>query len=216
VLSSLTSHAGSTMSCEGSINCPGTSDIATYTSSSPCTWTRKLCVSCDDSSGTTMIKVQSNGLPNHCFSAVLNTIPAAFEYEWQAAFNADVSSIMNYTSANFDTSAETDEILCDLQRTGSSNMNSASAYSLLTTTRRLADEVDKTEKRELQPSGGPGGSSSSSSSSSSSGGVEALSTASGIGLSGAYIYNALAGGNVDAVENEGDTLDVCLSHPTPT
>jgi len=44
---------------------------------------------------------------------------------------------------------------------------------------------------------------------------EVLSTAAGIGLSGGYIYNALAGGNVDAVENEGMTLDTCLSHPTP-
>ena len=26
----------------------------------------------------------------------------------------------------------------------------------------------------------------------------------------------MAGGNIDAVEFEGDTLDVCLSHPTPT
>ena len=34
-------------------------------------------------------------------------------------------------------------------------------------------------------------------------------------MTGGYIFNALAGGNVDAVENEGDTLDVCLSHPTP-
>ena len=47
------------------------------------------------------------------------------------------------------------------------------------------------------------------------GGGEALSTAAGIAISGGYIYNALAGGNVDAVEFEGDTLDVCLSHPSP-
>ena len=31
-----------------------------------------------------------------------------------------------------------------------------------------------------------------------------------------YIYNSLAGGNVDAVDNEIDTLDVCLGHRTPT
>lgn len=47
------------------------------------------------------------------------------------------------------------------------------------------------------------------------GGGESLGTAAGIGLSGGYIFNALAGGNVDAVENEGMTLDTCLSHPTP-
>lgn len=42
-----------------------------------------------------------------------------------------------------------------------------------------------------------------------------LGTASGIALTGAYIFNALDGNNLDAVEQEGDTLDVCLSHPTP-
>ena len=47
------------------------------------------------------------------------------------------------------------------------------------------------------------------------GAAEPLGTAAGIALTGAYIYNALAGGNVDAVENELQTLDVCLSHPTP-
>lgn len=44
---------------------------------------------------------------------------------------------------------------------------------------------------------------------------EQLATASGIALSGGYIYNSLAGGNLDAVETEAKTLDVCLSHPTP-
>ena len=35
------------------------------------------------------------------------------------------------------------------------------------------------------------------------GGAEALGTAAGITLTGGYIYNALSGGNVDAVEYEG-------------
>jgi hypothetical protein len=34
-------------------------------------------------------------------------------------------------------------------------------------------------------------------------------------LSGALIFNALDGFNLDAVENEIPTLDYCLSHPTP-
>ena len=46
--------------------------------------------------------------------------------------------------------------------------------------------------------------------------MEQISTAVGISLTGGYIYNALQGGNADAVENEGFSLDVCLSHPTPT
>ena len=42
-----------------------------------------------------------------------------------------------------------------------------------------------------------------------------LSTAGAIALSGALLFNALAEGSVDAVENECITMDQCLSHPTP-
>ena len=80
---------------------------------------------------------------------------------------------MNYTADDFDTSAKTDEILCDLQRTSSSNMNSESDYEFLDS------------RRMLQPprnGGGMGG-----------GGREKLGTASGIALSGGYIFNALDG-----------------------
>ena len=42
-----------------------------------------------------------------------------------------------------------------------------------------------------------------------------LDTAAGIAISGGYIYNALAAGNLDAVETELGTLDVCISHPSP-
>ena len=47
------------------------------------------------------------------------------------------------------------------------------------------------------------------------GGGTPLSTTAGIALSGGYIYNSLAGGNVDAVETELSTLDTCISHPSP-
>ena len=91
-------------------------------------------------------------------------------------------------------------------------MNAASAYEILTSTRR--------ELRHGGTHSGPppnSGGSSSSGSSTSSGGAssDTIATSSGIGLSGAYIYNALAAGNADAVETEADTLDVCLCHPAP-
>ena len=57
--------------------------------------------------------------------------------------------------------------------------------------------------RMLQPPGPPGP-------------VSQLSTASGVAISGAMIFNALAAENLDAVENEWVTLDECISHPTPT
>lgn len=69
--------------------------------------------------------------------------------------------------------------------------------------------------RELKHGGSHKGSGGNSGGGSGGGGAEVLGTAVGIALSGGYIYNALAGGNLDAVENEADTLDVCMSHPTP-
>ena len=195
------------------MSCPG-STSATYTDTAPCQYYRKLCVSCYDNSGVTMVKVQSNGLPNHCYNSVIG-YPTSIENEWTVAFNPNVVGVENYTAADVDTSAETDELLCDLQRTAAANMHSSSDYTL-TTTRR----------RDLQPSGPPSGGSGSGppsgdstapSGDTSSGSVGgALETAAGIALTGGYIFNALAGGNVDAVEYEADTLDVCLSHPSPT
>jgi len=166
---------------------------------------RKLCVTCSDSSGTVRIKVQANGLPNHCLNATVNNaLPT--ENTWEVNFNADVSSVMNYDDDDFDTSAKTDEILCDLQRTSSANMNAVSDYSLNGDRRILqAEQSEKTGWFRDDPPSMEGG-----------GGGEVLGTSAGIALSGGYIYNALAGGNVDAVENEGDTLDVCMSHASPT
>ena len=46
-------------------------------------------------------------------------------------------------------------------------------------------------------------------------GRESISTSAGIALSGGLIFNAIDGNNLDAVENEGTTLDVCSSHPAP-
>ena len=45
------------MSCKGTMRCPGASGSSTYTNGSPCTWTRALCVSCRDDSGTVKIRV---------------------------------------------------------------------------------------------------------------------------------------------------------------
>ena len=112
-LSSLSSHAGTDMTCEGTMRCPGASGESTYTSGSPCEFTRKLCVSCDDSTGTVVIKVQANGLPDHCFTSTVNNAEAD-EQEWTVNFNPDVEDVMNYAADDFDSSEKTDEILCDI------------------------------------------------------------------------------------------------------
>ena len=134
------------MSCTGEMRCPGGSGSSTYTSGNPCTFTRKLCVTCSESNGVVKVNVSGNGLPNHCINSVVNNAVAA-EHEWEAVWNSDVSSIMNYTASDFDTSAKTDEILCDIQRTSASNMRSTSDYDLIS------------RRRELQPprNGGGGG-----------------------------------------------------------
>jgi len=168
-------------------------------------------MSCEEVSGVVYIRAQTNGLPNHCFHSTFNTA-TDIENEWTVVFNADMTGIMNYSDADFDTSAETDEKLCDLQRTASANMHSSVDFNL--------------ENRRMLQQGGGGsppachpncsGSGSNNGGGSSGGGsAVALTTASGIALTGGIIYNALAGGNVDAVENELDTLDVCTSHPSP-
>ena len=45
-------HAGSSMTCTGENLCPNGSGTST-----PCTWTRKLCVTCSESGGATYIRV---------------------------------------------------------------------------------------------------------------------------------------------------------------
>ena len=54
-------------------------------SSGSCTWDRKLCVTCRNDSGTVKIRVQTNGLPNHCYKSP-RTAPTSqtvdFEVNW--------------------------------------------------------------------------------------------------------------------------------------
>ncbi len=112
----------------------------------------------------------------------------------------------NYQASDFDTSAKADELLCDLQRTAATNMLPESKYTDgAAGGRRL--QTKKPPKGSGGGSGPPSGGG--------GGGGAPLSTASGIALSGMYIYNSLAGGNVDAVEDEIKTLDTCISHPSP-
>lgn len=116
-----------TMSCVGKIRCPDASGESTYTSSNPCTWQRALCVSCRQDGSKVLIKVQSNAMPNHCFTSTVNNATPE-NTEWEVVWQPDVTNIMNYSSDDFDSSSKTDEILCDIQRTSYRNMNSASGF----------------------------------------------------------------------------------------
>ena len=108
-----------------------------------------------------------------------------------------MTGVENYVADDIGSSVKTDELLCDLQRTANANMHESTVWT------------DNDARRVLQPPGPPNGGGGSGYSSS------PLGTTAGIGLSGGLIYNALDGNNLDAVENEGDTLDVCSCHPAP-
>jgi hypothetical protein len=166
--------------------CPGGTTSKLYTEADPCTYTRKLCTTCSEKDGKVYIRVQSNQLPNHCFQAINDNPYTTGVSDFEVLFNRDVTGMMNYESSDIDTQAKTEELLCDIQRTSSTNMLDGTEYS---------EYIDNA----VAPPGPP----------------SQLTTASGVAVSGANIFNALANGNDDAVENEWVTLDQCLTHPTP-
>lgn len=139
-----------------------------------------------------MIRVQTNGNPDHCVNNILQASTSAnvdFKVKWNRVVD---KAVLNYASTAVDSGAKTTEILCDLQRTATTNMVANTGYVACAnagcTGRRLASH---------------------------GGGGDALATCSGVALTGGLIYNALDGDNLDAVQEEYATLDQCLQHPSP-
>ena len=93
--------------------CPGGSGTQTFTEANPCEFTRKLCVTCEESGGDTYIRVQSNMMPNHCVNAK-NENAQASNVDFSVIFNRDVSGTSNYSESDLNTAAKTEELLCDL------------------------------------------------------------------------------------------------------
>ena len=125
----MASDSGVTMNCTGSIRCAGTTGSSNYTESNPCSFVRKLCVSCYEDSANNnavMVNVKSNGLPSHCFTSTVNN-PEPREYEWNVRWQPATSSTTpNYDESDLDSQAKTDELMCDIQRTASTNMAASS------------------------------------------------------------------------------------------
>jgi cell wall assembly regulator SMI1 len=71
--------------------------------------------------------MQTNTLPNHCYQAIRNDVNSK-NVDFHVKFNSDVRGKMNYDEGDVDSVAKTDELLCDLQRTSSSNMLDGSDY----------------------------------------------------------------------------------------
>ena len=181
----LNAHAGETMQCSGQMWCPNASSTQTYTTSSPCEFTRKLCVTCSETNGQVYIRAQSNQMPNHCFQAT-NATPTPINSDFTVLFNRDVTGQVNYAETSYDTSAEVTELLCDIQRTAEANMLAGSGYSETSWARRNLHSHPPPP-----PDGGDGGGG--------GGGGSSLSVVSGIMLSGTLMYNALAADSNDAV-----------------
>eukprot|EP00352_Strombidinopsis_acuminata_P007143 CAMPEP_0176364566 /NCGR_PEP_ID=MMETSP0126-20121128/19878_1 /TAXON_ID=141414 ORGANISM="Strombidinopsis acuminatum, Strain SPMC142" /NCGR_SAMPLE_ID=MMETSP0126 /ASSEMBLY_ACC=CAM_ASM_000229 /LENGTH=109 /DNA_ID=CAMNT_0017721255 /DNA_START=165 /DNA_END=493 /DNA_ORIENTATION=- len=74
------------------------------------------------------IRVQTNGLPNHCYQAT-NENPSDVNLDYKVKFNMDVSGRENISADQVDSADATSELLCDLMRTASSNMFSDLDYT---------------------------------------------------------------------------------------
>jgi hypothetical protein len=153
----------------------------------------------------TYIRVQSNSMPNHCWiSTFIENVVVYSGYDFEVVWNADVYRILNYSTDDFNSQSATENIMCDLQRTASSNMLTTLNYNE-PTSRRLLQNLEQPPACHPNCTGGGG-----------SGSFSSMSTMSGIAITGGSIFNGLAGGNVDAIESELDTMDQCLAHASPT
>ncbi len=107
--------------------------VGTLTGSS-CAWNRKLCVSCTDVSGTIYVRVQSNGLPNHCYYSP-NIGIMELDIDFQVKFNVDVTNNI-FNSANSQT--DINNLICDNKRTKQAYIPTVSDY-----TQTGATNIDK-------------------------------------------------------------------------
>ena len=57
------SFTSETIECGNQVTCADSS-------STPCQWERKLCVTCYQNTSGVFMRVQTNGLPDHCFNTV--------------------------------------------------------------------------------------------------------------------------------------------------
>jgi hypothetical protein len=114
-------HVGETISCTGEMHCPGATGSGVFSATNPCTWQRKLCVTCSEINGVTYVRSQTNTLPNHCFNTVTAN-PIEAETDWQVIFNRDVAKTLNYPANSVDTPAEVSDVLCNREITDVTKM----------------------------------------------------------------------------------------------
>lgn len=79
-----------------------------------CTHQMKLCVTCEQTDKV-YIRVQSNGMPNHCYSANYYPLQYYPDYkiiDWTVEWNPNVYHDINYGSGRVDTQTEVDDLMC--------------------------------------------------------------------------------------------------------
>ena len=100
-------------------------------SGSSCTFKRKLCVTCYTLRGVPFIRVQSNGLPNHCYTSP-RTAPAALDIDFQVAWQAEAHT--DSEEAYPETQEALDSLICDIQRSADSRIPAYTMYERKGTT----------------------------------------------------------------------------------
>lgn len=85
-------------------------------------------MTCSTVDNETYIRVQTNGFPNHCYHAI-NANPVSLHLDFSVKFNMDMTGITNYSAEDIDSVDKTSELICDLQRTSTTNMLSDLEYT---------------------------------------------------------------------------------------
>eukprot|EP00347_Sterkiella_histriomuscorum_P007900 403347132 len=111
--------ASQTQSCTGVNKCPSATLVGDV-----CQWQTKLCATCRVQNGITMIRVQTNSMPDHCFYANLQA-PTENLIDFEVAFDLGLE---NLAVLNYNTQLLVDNNLCSATWVQESNLNQVFAF----------------------------------------------------------------------------------------
>lgn len=116
---SLASMPSASVTCSSNLvgTCAGTE------SGGSCTWQRKLCVTCRDDAGTIKIRVQTNGLPSHCYKSP-NTAPAEQTVDWEVNW---LSTATKNSASSPNNQQGLNSLLCDNLKVAADDLVPSSA-----------------------------------------------------------------------------------------
>eukprot|EP01062_Namystynia_karyoxenos_P040521 TRINITY_DN2953_c0_g2_i4.p1 TRINITY_DN2953_c0_g2~~TRINITY_DN2953_c0_g2_i4.p1 ORF type:complete len:861 (+),score=167.19 TRINITY_DN2953_c0_g2_i4:69-2585(+) len=116
------------------VTCSGVGMCAGDDTGSSCVWHRRLCVTCSEAGGEVRIRVQSNGLPDHCYTSP-KIAPVALDVDWSAVFAPGVDPEVAASAATAPTTQDqVNDLLCDIgslkdSPAGQSRVPSASGFT---------------------------------------------------------------------------------------